>query len=63
MIINSTVYNPFPTIVRQIPADKLAFNKEHIDMIRRELFKAGIVIETDEELDSVLKILLDLEII
>ena len=63
MKFQTTTYNPFPEIVRQLPPNKIDITASHLDMIRRELFTAGIILENEEEFDKVLKILSDLEII
>lgn len=62
MIQNNTGYNPFPAIMKAKPSDGL-YTNEFLDFVQQELFKAGIVAENSDEMDSVLNILVEMEII
>ena len=63
MILNLNEYNPLFEIVKQLPENKLEVCTSHFDMIRKELFKAGITCETEDEFNTVLRLLIEIDII
>ena len=63
MIFNKSDYNPLPEI-RKILAktpDKM-YTMGDFDLIRKELYQGGVVPEDEEEFNTVIKSLLEMEI-
>lgn len=62
MIININEYNPLPEI-KKVASNWPLYTMSDIDVVKKELFKAGVVPETDEELNTVICLLEEMEII
>lgn len=63
MIFNKTEYNPFPAIIKYMADKNKAYSLADMDYIRKELFKAGVVPESDDEFDQTLNLLAEMDII
>ncbi len=58
MILNESEYNPLERVFAVL--DGPTYNVEALDEIKKELFKAGVVPETDGEFNTVLELLVDI---
>lgn len=63
MIIKGWNYNPLPEIVKILPKDKSQVNEQHLNIIQKEMFKAGIIPESEKDVDIILKLLVELNIL
>lgn len=63
MIYNESEYNPFSAIYESLPTTLETLTVDMVDMIRRELFKAGVVPESDDELEEIMVLMNDIGLI
>lgn len=59
MILTNHDYNPFPDILQMLSHHLTVLTIPLANDIRRELFKGGVVPESDEEFDTLLDSLAD----
>ena len=59
MILTSHDYNPFPAILQMLSDDLTVLTIPLANDIRRELFKGGVVPESDKDFDTLLDSLAD----
>lgn len=63
MILQPNDYNPLPAIIELIPKEPTEVRRCLFDAIRKELFKGGVVCESDEEVEIALETLAELDLV
>lgn len=63
MIQNLNDYNPLPAIKAELDRASGQYSTELFDYVRKELFAAGIVFETEDEFTQALELMLIMDII
>lgn len=61
MIFNDRIYNPLEVIFQVLPDNYIGLTTGIMDIIQKELFKAGVVPETGEEFTQVVELLIELK--
>ena len=63
MILQTNDYNPLAEIIKIVPEEESDLYQSTLDGVRKELFKAGVTCESDEDVIECLKLLSELDVV